>query len=170
MGLRLVMNEDEKRILDDCDLEIKNIKTWIDNNKLDSNVKFLVAYAVIKASGSIELVFKSMINTFLSQNCIDETKAFLTKNIIDSSANPSPGIIEKYLEQFDSDRKVRFSDLLNGSQDKGNLKSLVNLRNDIAHGRTINSSINVVESYFESGKEILEILEKVINNSSDTPE
>lgn len=73
------MNEDEKRILDDCDLEIKNIKTWIDSNKLDSKVKFLVAYAVIKASGSIELVFKSMINTFLSQNCIDETKVFLIK-------------------------------------------------------------------------------------------
>lgn len=164
------MNDDEKRILDDCDLEIKNIKTWIENNKLDSNVKFLVAYAVIKTSGSIELVFKSMINTFLSQNCIDETKVFLTKNIIDSSANPSPGIIEKYLEQFDSHRKERFSDLLNGSQDKGNLKSLVNLRNDIAHGRTINSSINVVESYFESGKKILETLEEVINNSSDTPE
>lgn len=162
------MNEDEKRILDDCDLEIKNIKNWIDSNKFDSNVKFLVAYAVIKTSGSIELVFKSMINTFLSQNCIDETKVFLTKNIIDSSANPSPGIIEKYLEQFDGKRKVRFSDLLNGSQDKGNLKSLVSLRNDIAHGRTINSSINVVESYFESGKKILEILEEVINDSSGT--
>jgi len=161
------MNEDEKRILDDCDLEIKNIKTWIDNNKFDSNVRFLVAYAVIKSSGSIELVFKSMIHTFLSQNCIDETKVFLAKNIIESSANPSPGIIEKYLEQFDGKRKVKFSDLLNGSQDKGNLKSLVSLRNDIAHGRTINSSINVVESYFESGKKILETLEKVINDSSD---
>lgn len=167
MGLRLVMNEDEKRILDDCDLEIKNIKTWIDNNKFDSNVRFLVAYAVIKSSGSIELVFKSMIHTFLSQNCIDETKVFLAKNIIESSANPSPDIIEKYLEQFDGKRKVKFSDLLNGSQDKGNLKSLVSLRNDIAHGRTINSSINVVESYFESGKKILETLEKVINDSSD---
>lgn len=167
MGLRLVKNEDEKRILDDCDLEIKNIKTWIDNNKFDSNVRFLVAYAVIKSSGSIELVFKSMIHTFLSQNCIDETKVFLAKNIIESSANPSPGIIEKYLEQFDGKRKVKFSDLLNGSQDKGNLKSLVSLRNDIAHGRTINSSINVVESYFESGKKILETLEKVINDSSD---
>ena len=170
MELRLVMNEDEKRILDDCDLEIKNIKTWIDSNKLDSKVKFLVAYAVIKASGSIELVFKSMINTFLSQNCIDETKVFLIKNITDSSANPSSGIIEKYLEQFDGRRKVRFSDLLNGSQDKGNLNSLVSLRNDIAHGRPLNSSINDVESYFESGKKILEILEEVINNSSDTPE
>lgn len=146
------MNEDEKRILDDCDLEIKNIKTWIDNNKFDSNVKFLVAYAVVKASGSIEIVFKSMINTFLSQSCINETKVFLTKNIIDNSANPTPGNIEKHLEQFDSRRKARFSDLLKDSQDKGNLKSLVSLRNDIAHGRTITSTINVVESYFESGK------------------
>ena len=91
------MNDDEKRVLEDCNLEIQRIKNWINNNKLDSNVKFLVSYAVIKASGSIELVFKSMINTFLSQNCIDETKVFLTKNIIDNSANPSPGNIEKHL-------------------------------------------------------------------------
>ncbi|EKS17564.1 hypothetical protein HMPREF9186_01332 [Streptococcus sp. F0442] len=161
------MNDDEKRVLEDCNLEIQRIKNWINNNKLDSNVKFLVSYAVIKASGSIELVFKSMINTFLSQNCIDETKVFLTKNIIDNSANPSPGNIEKHLEQFDGRRKEKFSNLLKDSQDKGNLKSLVALRNDIAHGRTINSSINIVESYFKSGKKILETLEVVINDSAD---
>lgn len=167
MELKLAMNEEEIRVLDDCDTEIKMIKEWIDNNKLDSNVKFLVSYAVIKASGSIEIVFKSMINTFLSKNCINETKRYLEKNIIDSSANPSPGMIERLLEQFDSNRKKRFSELLkeNSNQhDKGNLKSLVSLRNDIAHGRTIISTIHQIDTYYASGKNILNLLEQVLLN------
>lgn len=158
------MNEDEKRILHDCELEIQSIKSWISKNAMDSNIKFLVSYAVIKATGTIEIVFKSMINTFLAQNCIDETKRYLETQIVDSSVNPSAGMIERYLEQFDVKRKNQFSSLLKNSQDKGNLKNLVALRNNIAHGRTANTTISEVETYFLSGKQVLEFLEKVLIN------
>ena len=164
MESKLVMNQDDKRILEDCDSEIEIIKKWIDNHKLDSNVKFLVSYAVIRASGSIEVVFKSMISTFLSQNCIKETKQYLAKNIVESSANPSPTMIKKFLEKFDSDRTKEFEDKLKGTQEKGDLTSLVNLRNNIAHGQPIPSTITEVESYYLSGKMVLQTLEQILKN------
>ena len=159
------MNDEQKRILDDCEREIVKIKKWIEENKLHSNVKFLVSYAIVKSSGSIEVVFKSMIHDFLSTNCILETNKFLEKHIIDSSANPTTGVMESFLEKFDSSRKERFNRLIKETQEKGNLKNLVNLRKDIAHGRNINSTINDVEKYFKSGKVILNKLEEVLESS-----
>lgn len=158
------MTNDDRLILEECNTEIEKIKEWIDNNSVHLNVKFLVSYAVIKACGSIEIVCKSMINRFLSQNCIDETKMYLEKNIVDSSANPSPGRIERFLEQFDTNRKNRFTAELNSSIDKTNLKSLVSLRNDIAHGRAFRATINDVQNYYNSGKKVLSILESILLN------
>lgn len=158
------MNDEEKRVLEVCDEEIDMISKWIDVNKFDSNVKYLVAYSVIKASGSIEIVLKSMIYTFLSYNCKEETKLYLEKNIINSSKNPSSGVIEKYLEQFAPQKKDIFLELLD-SREKGELNSLVNLRNDIAHGRSISSSINQIKIYYTSGKNVLLKLERVLSGS-----
>lgn len=156
------MDINNKNILDDCNSDLKKIKDWIDNNPLDSKVKYLVQYAIIKSSGSIERVFKSIIHTYLSQNCISETRQFLEKNIIDSSANPSFGKIKQFLDQFDGSKANEFDERLKNTTEKGNLNSLVTLRNDIAHGRSINQTINDVEKYFKSGLKVLDVLDEIL--------
>ena len=122
-------------------------------------MKYLVAYTVVKASGTIEIVFKSILHVFLAEGSKAETQLFLEKNIVDLSCNPSTGNIERLLEQIDNERKQSFSSRTKGIQEKTDLNSLVSLRNDLAHGRSINVSINVVQRYFESGVKILSMLE-----------
>ena len=156
------MNEDHKRCLKDCTDEIDKIKAWIDSNPLDSNVKFLVAYAVVKSSGTVEIVFKSLLHEFLSTGCKIETQTFIEKNVVDLSCNPTTGNMEKLLEQIDSDRKKDFIDKTKGLQQKADLNSLVKLRNDLAHGRDISQSINTIKRYYESGKQVISILDVVL--------
>lgn len=158
------MTEDNNRKLDDCELELNEIKKWIDKNLIDSNVKYLVSYSVIKACGTIEIVLKSILYEYLSVNSKEETKTYLEKDIIDASFNPSTGQIGKKLEKFNSNKKKNFDDKLKETEYKNGLNSLVSLRNDIAHGRTNNVSINTVCDYFIQGKNILIILEDVLNN------
>ena len=62
------MNDENERLIADCYDELNKITKWIKENPIDSNVKFLVSYAVIKASGTIEVVFKSMIHSFLAED------------------------------------------------------------------------------------------------------
>lgn len=155
-----------QRLLDDCKLELNNISNWIAANKLDSNIKYLVGYSVIKACGTIEIIFKSMIYNFLAEKSRDETKQYLNKMIVESSCNPNVGNISKILEQFDGKKSIKFNEKLKGTKKKGDLTSLVNLRNDLAHGRTINSSINNIQEYFMSGKEILLILDDVLSSNT----
>lgn len=156
------MNTDNTRIIDDCRDEIRKIEKWVNANPLDSNVKFLVAYAVVKSSGTIEIVFKRMITSFLANGSKRETQIYLEKNIIDSSANPSTGKIASFIDQFDSVRNDAFNSSLKNTQEKTDLNSLVQLRNDIAHGRNISISIQTVKRYFESGVSILNTLDALL--------
>ena len=163
------MKQDYQRKIDDCGLELSGIKTWIDSHPMDTNVRYLVSYSVIKASGTIELVFKQMIYDFLAKNSNSETQHYLSTMIIDSSCNPTTGNISRLLSQADGNRSTNFDTAVKAlPQDKSNLNSLVSLRNDLAHGRTNNPSINTVKKYYESGVEILKVLDRIITPPNGT--
>ena len=132
---------------------------------MDSNVRYLTSYAVIKASGTIENVLKQIIFDTLSDGAKDETKNFLTKSIMDASYNPSPGQIYKLLERINTDWKQQFESFIHGSNQKGELKSLVELRNSFAHGSSITASIRDVVNYFDAGVWILEKLCDVVEKA-----
>lgn len=156
------MNGDYSLILKDCRIELENIQRWITANPMDSNVRYLTSYAVIKASGTIENVLKRIIFDTLSDGAKDETKNYLTKSIMDASYNPSPGQIYKLLEKINTDWKQQFESFIRGSNQKGELKSLVELRNSFAHGSSITASIRDVVNYFNAGIWILERLCDVV--------
>ena len=73
------MKDELKRIADETHLELDKISNWINSNKLDFKVNYLNAYSVIKASGTIERIFKSMIYDRMSEGANDETCYYLTK-------------------------------------------------------------------------------------------
>lgn len=159
------MNTALNEKLRDCDIELQKINEWIDSNKFHTNVKYLVSYSVMKACGTIEIVFKYMIYLFLSNSAEDATKTYLEKQIIDSSCNPSFGNIKRMIEQFDGVKAQKFEDDLKLTGYKNGLSSLVNLRNNIGHGRDITASITNVIEYYEAGKNVLLLLESVLSNS-----
>lgn len=156
------MNEEQKRLVDDCNNELTKIELWIKENPTHSNVAFLVSYAVIKTSGTIELIFKQIIYDYLSRGARNETQKYLSTMIIDSSCNPSTGAIEKMLESVDGNLKVQFHNALE-DQEKTDLNALVTLRNDIAHGRTNNPTIGIVIRYFAAGEKVLNKLFSSLN-------
>ena len=151
------MNGNYERLLQDCAIELNSIQQWIVNHNLDSNVRFLTSYSVIKACGTIEIVLKQIIYDYLASGANDEAKTFLSKSIIDASFNPSPGQIYKLLERIN----VRWK-CIAGTNQKGQLKSLVELRNSFAHGTVITASINDIKNYYNAGMWILEKLDETI--------
>lgn len=156
------MNNKYSLILDDCENELNNIQKWINGNRLDSNVKYLTAYAVIKASGTIELVLKRLLFDVVSVGSTVEARNYFTHNIIDASFNPSPDKINRILDRLSSEWSTQFRDIIRGSQGKSQLNSLVGLRNSFAHGTSITVTIAEVIEYYNSGKLILEQLETVL--------
>lgn len=167
------MNGDDLRKLDETTLELEEIKTWINQNKhrMENNVRFLISYAIIKSCGTVEVIFKNILYSHLAQNANPEARNYLCGMILESSCNPNTGSIEKMLDSMKADWRATFSDKIkpeynNSINLKSDLNSLVQRRNDFAHGGNATISIESVIKYFSSGKTILHILDSVVSDTN----
>jgi len=158
------MNGQYVDVLSDCSAELQRICEWIEKNRFDSNVKFLISYATIKASGTIELVLKQILFDSLACDCKEENGSFLIKHLVEASFNATTGKIEQILEQMSKTWKKEFTTAVNGRTEKSDLNSLIVLRNQFAHGTPINSSIETITKYFDSGRWVLDALDAIIIN------
>lgn len=150
-------------MLDDCYREIELIENHINSSPFDSLNPFLISYSVIKACGVIEVIYKSMVVQIISVGATVEACNYLEKNIIDSSSNPKTGNILRLLEDVNPSWKQSFENQIQGQNEKGSLNSLVNLRNDFAHGRSVTASIRDVKRYYQDAKTILLWLDAAIS-------
>ena len=158
------MNDELRKSLDDVMEEIESIEKWISKNSMDRNTKYLIKYAVIRSCSVIETVFKKLIFNVMSDECNELVKNYLQKKIVGSSTNPKTGNIEKVLQEINSSWKKEFQDYLaENTEKKGDLNSLVTLRNDFAHGTDSSSAtIGNIKKYFKSGIDILDKLENIL--------
>lgn len=161
------MNKENSDKIQDVMVELNEIRKWInaDRNKFDSKTRYLISYAVIKSSGAVEVIFKHIIFDFLATSVPDETEAYLEKMILDSSCNPNTGNMSNMLQNISPSWKEKFDREVKESGCKDKINSLVQLRNDFAHGDSINVSIDTVITYFNSSVTILEILDRVVGEN-----
>lgn len=160
--MELLMNGEFLQMIADTRGELDNIRKWINaGNQFDSKTRYLISYAVIKASGTVEVIFKNMIYNCLSDGANEKAKGYFEKTIIDSSCNPNAGNMSNMLQNISSEGKTLFDQQVKQSGEKDKLNSLVQLRNDFAHGDSISVSIDTVIKYFDSAVKILNILDNV---------
>lgn len=151
--------------LDDCADELQKIKKRIDKNQFDDMVMFLQRYAIIKACGTVESVIKNMIADHVDANTNPEIQHYIATNVRDSSTNPKTGNISNLLGEFSSavwkanfDTKVK-----QHGTEKTSLNSLVQLRNDFAHGLSPNTTINTIIRYFNDSRVIVTLVDETLN-------
>lgn len=156
------MTGTNNQLISDCQNELIDIQNYIASDPFNSMVKYLVSYAVIKSCGTIEIIFKDIIYQHLIQNANSEAISFFTKNIKESSSNPKTDRICDTLKQLNGAWNTSFKTQINSSSDKNMLNSLVDSRNQLAHGNSISASINDVINQFNAGCNILNILDSIV--------
>lgn len=161
-------NSDVKQILDDCENDLSRVDGIIASLGATSNiVPYLTKYGIIRASGALEVAFKTIIVDYCSWRSKKQLKQYLSKKIRDGSMNPSYDNIIKLLSDFDGDWKTQFKTNVtshpSGNRLKTSLNSLVDARNDFAHGGNPTITISDVRSYFGDSRIIMEILDTLIH-------
>lgn len=166
-----MINGEVSRILQDCREELDNIRALLVGLGDHANpTPYVRKYAVIRATGAIEVGFKKIIADKVDNQCNTQVKTFIRKKIRESSFNPRMGLIENLLTEFDQRWKDKFDELLSLEDKptlKGALTALVNARNDFAHGGSPDVDIEKTISCFENGVKVLEILDEVVNYDFD---
>jgi hypothetical protein len=160
-------NSSVERLLDDCSSELDHLKTLVDEHgPASAIVPFLNKYAVIRACGSIEQSFKTIIADFCSARSKRQVKRFLNKRVREASSNPSYKNMCQYLKEFDEAWWNAFKGKLDTDPAKvqrmSSLSSLVDARNEFAHGGSPGASINDVRDYFDHARKIVEYMDEVV--------
>lgn len=164
-------NTEVDAILDDCARELDNIKALLVGLGDAANpTPYVKKYAVIRATGSIEVSFKQLIADKVDEGSHSQIKNFIRRKIRDSSANPSLGVIESLLVEFDQRWKDKFDELLALADKpvlKGSLTELVRARNAFAHGGAPETGIETTIECFGNARKVLTILDEVLNIAYD---
>jgi len=161
-------NSQVQQQLDDCAVDLAQVATIVTGLGIGSNiVPYLTKYAIIRACGVIEQSFKSVIADHCSHRSKKQVKQFLTRRIRDGSANPSFDNMCRFLGDFDDDWKSEFKAKLahesNKSQLLTSLQSLVDARNDFAHGGNPSASLGDVTRYFTDARRVIELMDQVVS-------
>jgi len=162
-------NQTVKSNLDDCKQELNNISNLCTLMGMSSNViPYLTNYTIIKACGSIERAFKDIISDYCINNTTSlEVRNYIEKTFRESSMNPNLSNICKSLNNLNPTWKTNFNSQLNANTNaaryKSSISSLVESRNNFAHGNNPTASIQNVVTYFDDSYEIMKILDNIVN-------
>lgn len=154
-------------LLDDSDQNLLDALAIV--NSLGGAAKvvpYLNQYSIIRACGTIEIAFKQIISDFCSHRSMPQINNFINAKVKDSSMNPSYDNIYKLLKTFDETWCKEFKDQINLHPDKSQilfaLKSLVDSRNDFAHGGNPTTSITDAIDYYTHAKKLIIVLDSVV--------
>jgi len=160
-------NADVDLQLTQCRTELDHVQTIINTFGITSPVTpYLTKYAVIRACGSIEVSFKALVADFCSKKSKKQVKRFIHMKIRKGSANPSQENIMNILNSFDENWKKNFKSNLKSDPQKQqivvSLQSLVDARNEFAHGGSPTLSIADVLSHFDRARRVVEHVDAII--------
>jgi hypothetical protein len=160
-------NVEAESVIETASKNIENAKLIMDNLKIDDILRsFLTHFAIVKASASIEVAFKTIIADACVKGANQQAKNLIDNKIRESSCNPSYDNICRVLKEVDEEWCDNFKERIKAIPDRDknivSLKSLVDARNHVAHGKTTTVTINSIVEYFSSSLIIIRILDEVV--------
>lgn len=156
-----------QQILDECDADLGKVKAIIDNlGQTSLPVPYLTRYSIIKACGTIEAAYKNLLADYCSKRSRQQIKNYINSNVRDSSCNPTFSNMCKLLKEFDHHWNDNFKNLINSHPDKTalqtSLQSLVDARNDFAHGGSPTATITDVIAQYSYCRVVVEIIDGIL--------
>lgn len=151
------MDAELKQKLKNTLTELSKIEKFIDDNKTNELSSFLIRYAIIKATSTIEKVYKAILFNYIASDTNSYAQNFLQEKIIRDSANPRYDTIYKNLKICDETLANNINSYFKNSSHKTNLDSLVKYRNGIAHGEDIavDLTIGTIITFYKSSIKII---------------
>lgn len=160
-------NKSVRSILDATQVELGDIQQLIHLLGVMNNANpYLTRYSIIRACGTLEFAFKALIADSCTKGGRLQTRTFVNTKVRDSSTNPRFGEICRILGEFDENWKKNFKDKVkripNSQQCLDSLNSLVEARNQFAHGGTPNMTIDQVVTFYTESRKLIEIIDNVV--------
>lgn len=164
----LNMKTELQGLIDECTSELEDIKTKIQELKpFDKTRAYLTKYALLKASGTIEFVCRSIITDYFKPFNIPQVDRYLLNTVQKNASCRSFSEMHALLDKFDDDWSKRFKTNINERKDCDKLRqssnSLVKNRNAFAHGGKTTATFEDIYNYYLDCLELVKYFDSVVH-------
>ena len=161
------MKQELKDMLEACSAELDDIEERINNlHFLDKARRYFTNYALIKACGTAEFVYRSIVANHFSRLSDSKINNYLDKTIMQGSMSATYKNMQNLLGKFDDSWKENFKNVVQSRRDKDRLisssNSLVNNRHSFAHGRTPTATFLEIKQYYTDVVQLIEIFDRIV--------
>lgn len=161
------MKEELQNLLDDCSSELADIESRIQNlPSLDKGVRYLTNYAIIKAAGTAELVYRSIVADHFSQLSNNRIDKYLDSTVRYGQMSAKYEQMCNLLKRFDvtwcSSFKSAVANNTNGQRMISASNSLVTNRHSFAHGNNPTATFNDIKQYFQDVIDLIKIFDSIV--------
>lgn len=151
----------------ECTMELNDISTRM--NQLPSFDKmrlYLTNYALIKACGTLEFVYRSIVADFFDRSPLTQIHTYIEKTVRNGSMSATYDNMSGLLGKFDDSWKDSFKNSVQQLTDSQRIisssKSLVTNRHSFAHGQPTIASFSDIFQYYQDTLVLIQILDTVV--------
>lgn len=161
------MKSELQGLIDECTAEINDIEARIAAMPpLDKAVRYLTHYALIKASGTAEFVYRSIVADHFSRLSDSRIDTYLDAEIRRGPMSAKYEMMLKLLGKFDEQWKSNFQRAVQARPDKDKLitasNSLVTNRHSFAHGKAPTATFHDIKNYYFDVLELIKIFDSAV--------
>lgn len=161
------MKAELQDLINDCTREIADIESRIKAMPaLDKGVQYLTNYALIKASGTAEYVYRSIVADYFSRLSDNRIDTYLDSTIRSGSMSAKYGEMCKLLNRFDKAWRDSFKNAVQTNPDGQKMiaasDSLVTNRHSFAHGKNPTATFMDIKQYYQDVVNLISIFDSIV--------
>ena len=161
------MKQELQDMLDECTAELNDIEARINAlPSLDKGIKYFTNYALIKACGTVEFVYRSIVADHFSQLTNSRIDTYLDATIRKGSMSAKYEMMQNLLRKFDDQWKKDFQTAVKGNPNGQKLidasNPLVTNRHDFAHGKAPTATFLEIKQYYTDVVSLIQIFDTIV--------
>ena len=162
------MKQELQDMLDECTAELNDIEARINAlPSLDKGIQYFTNYALIKACGTVEFVYRSIVADHFSQLSNSRIDTYLDATIRQGSNSARYDNMKKILNKFDTQWGTNFQSAVkgnpNGQRFIGASNSLVTNRHNFAHGKAPTATFLEIKQYYADVVSLVRIFDSIVH-------
>ena len=161
------MKQDLQALMNDCSAEIADIDARISAMPpLDKGKTYYTQYALIRACGTIEYVYRSIVADFFTQYNISQIDKYLDQQVRSGSMSATYQKMKELLKAFDDNWETTFKNSVSTHPDftriTTSVASLVNNRHQFAHGKPTTATFSDIKQYYSDATILIQLFDQAV--------
>ncbi|MBO4935001.1 MAG: hypothetical protein J5441_07560 [Clostridia bacterium] len=161
------MKQELQDLISECSTELVDIESRIQSlQPFDKEIRYLTNYALIKAAGTAEYVYRSIVADYFSRLSDSRVDTYIDSTVRNGSMSAKYEEMCKLLGRFDTVWCNNFKNAVKSNPDSQRIvaasNSLVTNRHSFAHGKNPTATFSDIKQYYQDIVNLINIFDSIV--------